>query len=81
MRTIRRIGSFKRDFKREKSGLYQRTLDKELEDVLRLLVSDSAIPENYQDHAMRSSNGRDRNCHLRPDLILIYSKASPENSS
>ena len=73
MRTIRRTRAFRRDYRREKRGQYRRTLDEDLQSILELLVNDATIPEQYQDHQMRDDRGRERNCHIRPDLVLIYS--------
>ena len=78
MRTTRRTSQFKRDYKREKNGRYRETVDKDLQNVLTLLVADNPLPEHYQDHAMRRTNGLERNCHVRPDLILLYSKPNAE---
>ena len=74
MRTIRRTRGFKRDFRREKRGQYGRTLDQDLVRIVELLVNDELIPEQYQDHPMRGDRGRERNCHIHPDLVLIYRK-------
>ncbi|MBK5273573.1 MAG: hypothetical protein JJE30_00780 [Desulfuromonadales bacterium] len=40
MREIRYVGRFKRDYKREKSGLHGKTLDAALMDVVRLLAAE-----------------------------------------
>ena len=74
MRTIRRTGAFKRDYRREKRGQYRQTLDEDLERVLLLLVADEPIPERYHDHRMRGNRGSERNCHIHPDLVLLYRK-------
>jgi mRNA interferase YafQ len=74
MRTIKRTNAFKRDYRCEKRGQYREILNKDLEEVLELLIADAIMPEQYQDHPMRGSRGRHRNCHVRPDLVLIYSK-------
>jgi mRNA interferase YafQ len=74
MRTIRRTRGFKRDFKREKRGQYRLTLDQDLELIVGLLLNDEAIPEHFQDHTMRGDRGHERNCHIHPDLVLIYRK-------
>ena len=79
MRTIRRTGTFKRDYRREKRSQYRQTLDEELQRVLELLVNDETMPEGYQDHPMRGDLGRERNCHIRPDLVLIYRKPNEGN--
>ncbi len=74
MRTIRRTGAFKRDYRREKRANYRQTLDQDLERVLLLLVADEPIPERYHDHPMRGNRGLERNCHIHPDLVLLYRK-------
>ena len=78
MRTTRRTSQFRRDYKREQRGQYRLTVEKELENVLNLLVADEPLPEHYQDHAMRRTSGLERNCHVKPDLILLYSKPTPQ---
>ncbi len=39
-----------------------------------MLASDEVMPEHYHDHSMRGDRARERNCHVRPDLVLIYVK-------
>lgn len=46
MRTIERTSAFKRDYKREKKGQYQKTVEQELITVLELLVKDEELPKN-----------------------------------
>jgi mRNA interferase YafQ len=77
MRTIRRTTAFKRDYKREKRGRHHGTLDADLEQVINLLAAGTPLPERFQDHPMRSTGGRQRNCHVRPDLVMIYSRQDP----
>ncbi len=76
MRTIRRTTRFKRDYKRENRGQYRETLGDDLYDVVSSLASCDTLPEKYKDHPMRGIWNYHRNCHVHPDLILIYSKAS-----
>ncbi len=79
MRTIRRTRAFKRDYRREKRGQYRQTIDEDLRRALELLVDDEIMPERYQDHSMRGDRGRERNCHIRPDLVLVYRKPNPDD--
>lgn len=74
MRTIRRTAKFKRDYKREKAGRHRATLDDELMSVVRLLAVDAPLPERCRDHALIGEWKEHRDCHIRPDLILIYCK-------
>ena len=78
MRTINFSRSFRRDYRREMRGRYRETLDADLDRVVALLANDRPLPAHYEYHAMHRSGGLERNCHLRPDLVLLYSKPNPE---
>lgn len=72
MRTIRRTGRFKRDYKREAKGRYRATLDRDLKNVVSLLAADAPLPEKFRDHALSGHWSDHRDCHIKPDLVLIY---------
>lgn len=74
MRTIKYTTAFKKDYKREKKGQHRNTVDVELQTVLELLQADLALPEKYRDHALTSNWAGHRDCHIKPDLVLIYKK-------
>ncbi|MCX6178640.1 MAG: type II toxin-antitoxin system YafQ family toxin [Chlorobiales bacterium] len=74
MRTIKYTSRFKRDYRREKSGIHGRKLDALLKAILVLLAEDKALPPNAVDHALIGTLNDCRDCHIRPDLILIYRK-------
>lgn len=78
MRTIKYTARFKRDYKRERAGRYGARLEEGLLEVIKLLADDKPLaPRNY-DHPL-SGNWKDhRDCHLRPDLVLIYRKPDSE---
>jgi mRNA interferase YafQ len=73
-RTIRRLPAFERDYRREKRGQRGRRLEAELRAVLTLLLNDRPLPARYRDHPLRGEWADHRDCHIRPDLILIYRK-------
>lgn len=74
MRTIDRATAFKRDYKKIKATpRYRKNLDELLTDVLKLLVADKSLPEKYFDHTLSGTWRGYRECHLKPDLLLIYS--------
>lgn len=75
MRTIERSGAFKRDYKRESKGRYRNTLDNDLLQVLSMLASDQSLPASNRDHDLSGNWGGYRECHIKPDLLLIYSKS------
>lgn len=74
MRTIDRSGRFKRDFKREMRGPHGKSLNEDLPNILRLLVSDQPLEPRHRDHALTGDWKDHRDCHLKPDLVLIYRK-------
>lgn len=75
LKTIKYTKAFQKDYKRhKKSGPYKKNLDHELSVVLKLLESDSKLPIRYQDHSLVGDWADHRDCHLKPDLILIYRK-------
>jgi mRNA interferase YafQ len=74
MRTIERSTRFKRDYKREAKGRYRATLDADLMPVLVALASDEVLDPRYQDHGLTGDWIGYRDCHVKPDLVLIYGK-------
>lgn len=46
--------------------------------VVSLLAADAPLPEKYRDHALTGGWKDHRDCHIRPDLVLIYRKPDAE---
>ncbi|MBE7563795.1 type II toxin-antitoxin system YafQ family toxin [Acidithiobacillus sp. HP-6] len=76
MRTIDRSSSFKRDYKREAKGQHRATLDDELKPVLVALATDQLLDAKYRDHDLSGDWAGYRECHVKPDLLLIYRKSN-----
>ena len=74
MRTIERTNRFKRDYKRESRGRHRQDLDKRLAATVNSLADDTPLDARYQDHALSGPWGAFRDCHVWPDLVLIYEK-------
>jgi mRNA interferase YafQ len=74
MRRIEYTGAFRRDFKREKRGQHRRDIDSSVSDVVSLLAEDKSLPEKNRDRALSGDWRDNRECHLKPDLLLIYRK-------
>ncbi len=74
MRTIERTTVFKRDFKREMKGRHRSTLEAALTNLLRVLANDAPLVEKYRDHSLSGEWSGFRDCHVKPDLVLIYEK-------
>jgi mRNA interferase YafQ len=79
MRTIRYTNRFKRDYRREKSGVLGKKLDKLLMDTVNVLAADKPLPHRYVDHPLSGEWNDHRDCHLRPDLVLIYRKPDADS--
>jgi mRNA interferase YafQ len=78
MRRIERTGTFRRDFKREKRGQHRRDIDSVVSEVVSLLAEDKALAEKNRDHDLSGEWSDHRECHLKPDLLLIYRKPDAE---
>jgi mRNA interferase YafQ len=74
MRTIERSTPFKKDFKRESKGKHRATLDVDLQAVLEALAADIPLAPHYRDHDLSGNWAGYRDCHVKPDLVLIYQK-------
>ena len=72
MRTIERTGQFKRDFKRESKGQYRLTLQTDLTTVVVALANNQALEPRHHDHGLTGDWKDHRDCHIKPDLVLIY---------
>ncbi len=74
MRTIEPTTRFRRDFKREKKGSHGNRLDAMLAQVIDMLAADTPLPPRFRDHPLSGAWDDCRDCHIRPDLVLIYRK-------
>ena len=67
MYEIFRTSSFKKDYK--KLSIQDKGLVKE---VVTSLANGEELSQEYQDHKLIGNYLGCRECHLRPDLLLIY---------
>jgi mRNA interferase YafQ len=72
MRTIERTSQFKKDYKRESKGQHRLTVESDLITVLKQLMADKPLATKYRDHPLSNNWADHRDCHIRPDLVLIY---------
>ena len=79
MRAIKYTRRFKRDYRREQSGRHSKTLDADLLAVVNLLAVDAPLPHRNFDHPLSGEWGDHRDCHIKPDLVLIYRKPDDES--
>ena len=74
MRRIDRTNRFKQDFKRELRGRFRSILVAALTPILEQLANDQNLELKYRDHALTGIWKNHRDCHIKPDLVLIYLK-------
>ncbi len=79
MRIVKHTSQFKRDYRREKSGQHGKKLDNLLMETVNLLAVDEPLPRRSFDHPLTGEWSDHRDCHIRPDLVLIYRK--PDSAS
>ena len=75
MRTIERTNQFKRDYKRESRGRHRTDLDASLTLIVEVLANNKPLELRHYDHALSGEWGDHRDCHVKPDLVLIYQKS------
>jgi mRNA interferase YafQ len=74
MRTIEPTSQFRRDYKRESKGQYRQTLDGDLAEILTVLANDRPLEVKHRDHPLTGDWQDHRDCHIKPDLVLICRK-------
>jgi mRNA interferase YafQ len=82
MRKVEYTNQFRRDYKRERSGKsrqFCQKLDHALMATVALLAADIALPAHHRDHALGGEWNDCRDCHIKPDLVLVYRKPDADN--
>jgi len=78
MRTIERSSPFRRDYKREARGRHRAKLNDDLMPVLAALANDQPMDPRHRDHGLSGDWSGYRECHVKPDLLLIYRKTDDD---
>ncbi|RME65706.1 MAG: type II toxin-antitoxin system YafQ family toxin [Caldilineae bacterium] len=66
---IRQSTQFRRDVKRLRRQGADLT---RLEEIVRALANEETLPSHFRDHALVGNWLGFRECHIRPDWLLIY---------
>ena len=53
-------------------------LNKELLQIVQWLARDLRLPQGAHEHALSGEWKDFRDCHIKPDLVLIYRKPDPD---
>jgi mRNA interferase YafQ len=74
MRKIDSATLFRKELRKLKTKPNLGNLNELLETVLDLLVIDKPLPIKNKDHPLTGLYKGFRDCHIKPDVVLIYSK-------
>ena len=74
MRFISETHTYGRDFHYAERGRYRLVIRNELPDVIAALAADQPLPVKYRDHMLTGNWASHRECHIKPDLLLLYMK-------
>jgi mRNA interferase YafQ len=74
MRTIEWTTAFRRDYKRTKDTPRYKDIETLLPAIVGLLAEDQPLQAKQRDHALGGNWKDHRECHLKPDLLLIYKR-------
>lgn len=69
MLEVRYTNQFKKDLKLCAKRNYKLSL---LSEVVKMLQNELPLPEKYRDHELAGNYSGHRECHIRPDWLLIY---------
>lgn len=72
MRQLVQSSQFKKDFKKASKNPCWKKED--ILQVVELLAKDIPLPERFKDHVLIGNYAYCRECHIKPDWLLIYSK-------
>ena len=72
MRRIEQTKAFRRDYKRESKSQNRTALERDFTSIVRALTLDQRLAARHRDHPLTGDWRDHRDCHVKPDLILIY---------
>ena len=69
---------YNKSLKKMLRGGVSKSLRQEIIAVINDLAKDSPLPKHHHDHALKGQLSQYRECHIRPDVLLIYQKRETE---
>lgn len=67
---LRTPKSFQKDYKK-----FSKLIDiTDVDEVIKKLQNDEKLEEKYKDHPLKGNYKGCRDCHIKPDLVLVYKK-------
>lgn len=75
MRTLHTTHKFKKDLQKISKGIYGKFIQSdEFKSIINQLLNDQPLAKKYEDHSLSGRMAKYRDCHLKPDLVLLYQK-------
>ncbi len=71
MLSLKKSSQFKKDYKKIK---HNKKAIIEFIKIIPILLENKQLPEKYLDHQLKWSMNKYRECHILPDLLLVYEK-------
>ena len=80
MYTIIETNTYKTDYKKLKKTGANNGILEDIKRVTKMLKDGTSLPEKYRDHKLQGTkkNEEIRDCHIRPDIVLIYKRDSKQ---
>lgn len=72
MYTIHRSKNFEKSYKRLKGSIITLSVKEKLERVVDDLATGKKLPPSVKDHKLSGELKDYRECHIKPDLLLVY---------
>ncbi len=76
MRKIFFTTQYKKDLK---LALKRNLPEEKLNEVIKMLATDTVLPESNLDHPLKGRYKGNRECHIQSDWLLVYSKDDKVN--
>lgn len=77
MRIIERSGAFKSQYK---LMIKRGCNENDIKSIIFKLATDEPLPPKNRDHQLTGNFSGFRECHIKPDWLLIYKKMESENN-
>ena len=74
MRTIEETTQFRIGYRQLMRQPHRQRIETGFKEVLSLLLADLPLQPRHRDHAMKGNWSGFRDCHVLPDVVLIYRK-------
>lgn len=75
MKKLSTSKQFKKDLKKY---LNDEKTEEVLRNITKILRDGEKLPKKYKDHKLQGDYSNCRDCHIKPDLILIYEATKAE---